>query len=161
MRIGSEAPKRRTHSSLRHKSHGNISGPRHLERHRRPVTSERTRPNLSGAFSDLGSLRRAQNDTFWHHALSPKPPQGDQKLARQGHDHGLATLASFAMRVKNWVSTGPSCRDRRVGFETRERVHNRQRSYIRRARKVSRKMQREGLLPMKPQVALGAGPGKR
>jgi hypothetical protein len=28
-------------------------------------------------------------------------------------------LASFAVRVKNWVSTGPSCPGRRVGCETR------------------------------------------
>jgi hypothetical protein len=47
-----------------------------------------------------------------------------------------------------------SCRDRRVGCETREKVHNRRRSCIRRARKlVRKKMQREGLLPMKPRVA--------
>mgnify|MGYP003694605109 CR=1 FL=1 len=26
-----------------------------------------------------------------HHALPHQPPQGDQKLARQGHDHGLAS----------------------------------------------------------------------
>src|SRR5260370_36426697 len=31
MRIGSEAPRRRTHSPFRHESHGNTSGPRHLE----------------------------------------------------------------------------------------------------------------------------------
>jgi hypothetical protein len=33
------------------------------------------------------------NDAIWHHALSHEPPQGDQKLARQGHDHGLASTA--------------------------------------------------------------------
>jgi len=41
-------------------------------------------------------------------------------------------------------------------IETREKGHNRRRSYIRRARKlVRKKMQREGLLPMKPRVAPG------
>src|SRR5271168_5487708 len=93
MRIGGEAPKRRAHSSLRHESHGNPSGPAASNRHRRPVTSGRTGPKLSGVFSVLRSLRRAQNDAIWHHALSHEPPQGDQKLARQGHDHGLASTA--------------------------------------------------------------------
>ncbi len=45
MRIGSEAPKQRTHSPLRHESQGNTSGPRHLEpssagRHRRTDWAE-------------------------------------------------------------------------------------------------------------------------
>jgi hypothetical protein len=62
-------------------------------RHRRPVTSGRTGPKLSGAFSNLRSLRRAQNDAVRHHALPHEPPQGDQMLARQGHDHGLASAA--------------------------------------------------------------------
>jgi hypothetical protein len=53
-------------------------------RHRRPVTSGRTGPKLSGAFSNLRSLRRAQNDAVRYYALSHEPPQGDQKLARQG-----------------------------------------------------------------------------
>jgi hypothetical protein len=43
----------------------------------------------------LGLLRRAQNDAVRHHALSHEPPQGDRKLARQGHDHGLTSAASI------------------------------------------------------------------
>ena len=43
----------------------------------------------------LGLLRRAQNDAVRHYALSHEPPQGDQKLARQGHDHGLTSAASI------------------------------------------------------------------
>src|SRR6201981_3202662 len=39
------------------------------------------------------SLCGTQNDAIWHHALAHEPPQGDQKLARQGHDHGLASTA--------------------------------------------------------------------
>src|SRR6266699_5715036 len=93
MRIGSEAPKRRTHSSSRHDSHESPRDPATSNRHRRPVTSGRTGPKLSGALSDLRSLRRAQNDAVRHHALSHQPPQGNQKLARQGHDHGLASAA--------------------------------------------------------------------
>src|SRR6266404_4925583 len=42
MRIGSEAPKRRTHSFPRHKSHGTNRDPATSNRHRRPVTSART-----------------------------------------------------------------------------------------------------------------------
>ena len=74
-------------------------------------------------------------------------------MTRDGE--GILTVASFAVRVKNWVSTGPSCRDQRVECETREKVHNGRRSYIRRARKlVRKKMQREGLLPMKPRAPI-------
>jgi hypothetical protein len=90
MRIGSEAPRRRTHSSSRHDSHESPRDPATSNRHRRPVTGGRAGPKLSGAFSDLRSLRRAHNDAVRHHALPHQPPQGDQKLARQGHDHGLA-----------------------------------------------------------------------
>src|SRR5580704_10952422 len=39
------------------------------------------------------SLCGTQNDAVRHHALLQEPPQGDQKLARQGHDHGLASAA--------------------------------------------------------------------
>ena len=78
-------------------------------RHRRPVTSGRTGPKLSGVFSDLRSLRWAQNDAFWHHALSHEPPKGDQKLARQGHDHGLASAAGvFGAGSKPLRASGTS-----------------------------------------------------
>jgi hypothetical protein len=69
------------------------TGTRHLEPSSATVTSGRTGPKLLGAFSNLRLLRRAQNDAVRHHALSHKPPQGDQKLARQGHDHELARTA--------------------------------------------------------------------
>jgi hypothetical protein len=45
MRIGSEAPKRRAHSSLRHESHGNPSGPATSNRHRRPSQVNRSNRN--------------------------------------------------------------------------------------------------------------------
>src|ERR1039458_7246434 len=94
MRIGSEAPKRRTHSSSRHESQGTCRDSATSNRHRRLVTSGRTRPKLWGAFSVLHSLCRTQNNAVWYNALPHKPPQGDQNLARQGHDHGLASTAS-------------------------------------------------------------------
>ena len=50
MRIGSEAPKRRTHSSIRHESQGTCRDSATSNRHRRLVTSERTRPKLWGYF---------------------------------------------------------------------------------------------------------------
>src|SRR3974390_1207831 len=50
--------------------------------------------NCRGAFSVLRSLCRTQNDAVWHHALPHELPQGDQKLARQGHDQGLASTES-------------------------------------------------------------------
>jgi len=55
MRIGSEAPRRRTHSPFRHESQGNTSGPATSNHHRRPVTSGQTRPKLLGKFSVLRS----------------------------------------------------------------------------------------------------------
>jgi hypothetical protein len=47
-----------------------------------------------GRFSALQSLGRTQNNTVWYNALPHEPPQGDQKLTRQGHDHGLSSTAS-------------------------------------------------------------------
>jgi len=46
MRIGGEAPRRRTHSFPRHKSHDTSRDPATSNRHRRPVTSGRTGPKL-------------------------------------------------------------------------------------------------------------------
>lgn len=51
MRIGSEAPKRRTHSSSRHESQGACRDSATSNRHRRPITSGRTMPKLSGCLS--------------------------------------------------------------------------------------------------------------
>src|SRR5262249_15916258 len=48
MRIGSEAPKRRTHSSNRHESQGTCRESATSNRHRYPITSVRTGPKLSG-----------------------------------------------------------------------------------------------------------------
>ena len=78
IRIGSEAPRRRSHSTFRHDSHESPRDPATSNRRRRPVTSGRIGPKLLGAFSDLRSLRRAQNDAVRYHAFSHQPPQGDQ-----------------------------------------------------------------------------------
>src|SRR6516165_4388220 len=48
MRIGSEAPKRRTHSSNRPESQGTCRESATSNRHRYPITSVRTGPKLSG-----------------------------------------------------------------------------------------------------------------
>src|SRR5262249_61063161 len=61
-------------------------------RHRRPITSGQGR-SCRGIFNVLCSLCRTQNDAVWHDALPHELPQGDQKLARQGHDHALASAA--------------------------------------------------------------------
>ena len=47
-----------------------------------------------GRFIALQSLGRTQNNTVWYNALPHELPQGDQKLTRQGHDHGLSSTAS-------------------------------------------------------------------
>ena len=95
MRIGSEAPKRRTHSSNRHESQGALPGFRHLEpssafHHKRTDKAE----TVGVPFNILHSLRRTQNDAVRHNALPHEPPQGDQKFARQP----LAAAAGLAGR---------------------------------------------------------------
>ena len=77
MRIGSEAPKRRTHSSIRHESQGASRDSATSNRYRRPVTSGQGR-NCRSAFSVLRSLCRTQNDAVRDNALPHEPPQGDQ-----------------------------------------------------------------------------------
>src|SRR5437660_11500603 len=88
MRIGSEAPKRRTHSSIRRESQGASRDSATSNRHRRPVTSVRTSRNCRGAFSVLRSLCRTQHDAIRDTALPHEPPQGAQQLAPQRHDRG-------------------------------------------------------------------------
>ena len=92
MRIGSEAPKRRTHSSNRHESQGTCRKSTTSNRHRCP--SQAYGPKLRGVFSVPHSLCRTQNDAVRYNALPHEPPQGDEKLARQGHDHRLASTES-------------------------------------------------------------------
>src|SRR5882672_3047751 len=50
--------------------------------------------NCRGAVSILRLLCQTQNDAVEYNALPHQPPQGDQKFARQGHNHGLASTAS-------------------------------------------------------------------
>jgi hypothetical protein len=78
MRIGSEAPKRRTHSSIRRESQGASRDSATSNRDRRPATSVRTSRNCRGAFSALRSLCRTQNNAIRDNALPHEPPQGDQ-----------------------------------------------------------------------------------
>ena len=59
-----------------------------------PSQAVRTRPKLSWCLQRPPLLCRTQNDAVGYNALPHEPPQGDQKLARQGHDHGLASTAS-------------------------------------------------------------------
>jgi hypothetical protein len=77
MRIGSEAPKRRTHSSIRLESQGASRDSATSNRYRRPVTCGQGR-NCRGAFSVLRSLCRTQNDAVRDNAFPHEPPQGDQ-----------------------------------------------------------------------------------
>jgi hypothetical protein len=44
---------------------------------------------------------------------------GERRWCRWAARTKFLMLASFAVRVKNWVSTDPSCRDQRVGCEAR------------------------------------------
>src|SRR5262245_60026188 len=51
-------------------------------------------PKQSGFLSVIQSLCRTQNDAVRYNALPHEPPQVDQQLACQGHDHGLASTES-------------------------------------------------------------------
>ena len=94
MRIGSEAPKRRTHSSNRHESQGPCRDSRHLEpssapRHKRTDKTETVEVTSASSIHCAGRKTTPSR----YNALPNEPPQGNQKLARQGHDHGLAAAA--------------------------------------------------------------------
>src|SRR6516162_8814238 len=58
-----------------------------------PSQVDRVGPKLLGAFCVLRSMYGTQNDAVRQYAIPHEPPQRDQKLARQGHDHGLASTA--------------------------------------------------------------------
>src|SRR5580704_9215113 len=70
-----------------------MSGFRHLEPSSAPSQANGQDRNCRGTFSILHSLCRTQNDAVRYNALPNEPPQSDQKLACQGHDHGLASAA--------------------------------------------------------------------
>ena len=91
MRIGCEAPRRRTHSISRHQSHAAGRDPATSNCHRRPIAKRANRArSCHGASAILPSVCGTQGDALGHHAIADEVPQGDQELARQGHDHLLA-----------------------------------------------------------------------
>ena len=58
--------------------------------------------NYQGAFSVLYSLCRTQNDAVQGTISLPyEPPTDDQKLGRQGHDHGLASATGVHVAGSN------------------------------------------------------------
>jgi hypothetical protein len=78
VRIGSEAPRRRTHSAQRRQSRGFSRDPATSNRHRRPVACVRTGPKLSGvAFNVLRSLCWTQTNALRHHAIADEVPERD------------------------------------------------------------------------------------
>jgi hypothetical protein len=102
MRIGSEAPKRRTHSSNRHESQGPCRDSATSNHHRRPVTSERTRRKLS---------RYLQHPPFIvQDAKRRRPVQRPPERAATGRSEACAP------RPRSWSC---ECRGRsRCGLET-------------------------------------------
>src|SRR5262245_13360795 len=55
--------------------------------------ADRAETVMSVPSRDLPSLCGTEDDALGHHAIAREVPQGDQKLARQGHDHGFARTA--------------------------------------------------------------------
>jgi hypothetical protein len=103
MRIGSEAPKRRTHSFPRHKSHGTNRDPATSNRHRRPVTSART-----DWAETVGCLRRPRFMMRDAERRRPAP----RPLARAATRRSEAC----APRPRSWAC---ECRERSwCGLET-------------------------------------------
>ena len=92
MRIGSEAPKRRTHSSIRRVSQGACRDSATSNVIGIPSQAYGQGRNYRDAFNVLRLLCRTHNDAVRDN--THEPPQGDQKLACQGHDHGLSSTAS-------------------------------------------------------------------
>src|SRR5271157_5274357 len=56
---------------------------------------------LTGSPDESGRKRREKGLARSDHALSHEPPKGDQKLTRQGHDHGLASAAGVQQRASS------------------------------------------------------------
>src|SRR5262245_31752136 len=96
MRIGCEAPRRRTHSAQRHQKPWFSPGHRHLEPSSATPSqgaekAETVRFSLS---KPLPSVCGTENDALGHHAIVHEAPQGDEELARQGDDQLLARATS-------------------------------------------------------------------
>src|SRR6266704_5664545 len=72
-----------------------MSGICHLEPSSAPSQAYGQGQNCRGSFNVLHSLCRTQNDAVRYNTLMHESPQGDQKLARQGHDHGLTSAAGI------------------------------------------------------------------
>ena len=93
----SEAPRRRTHSVVRHESHAAARATATSNRHRRSVMCGSSRKpirflSVDGDWISIRTFRsrRTHDDTLRHHAVVHQPPQGDQQLAGERHDHGFA-----------------------------------------------------------------------
>ena len=88
-----KAPRRRAHSAQRHESHGfrGTTPPRTVIGDPSPwCGSSRNRQVTGDLFNSSCSSRRAHGDTLRNHACARQPPQRDQQLAGQCHNHGLA-----------------------------------------------------------------------
>ena len=103
MRIGSEAPKRRTHSSIRRESQGSSRVSATSNRHRRPVTSVRTRPKLSWCLQRPPFIVAGRKTT----------PSGTTP-SRTSRHRAISSLRAKATIMGFRVPRAFSVRDRRV-----------------------------------------------
>jgi hypothetical protein len=101
MRIGSEAPKRRTHSLLRRDKPWSPSGHRHLE----PSSATHHKwtgwGKTVGCFCVLRSLYGTQNDAVGHHALPHERHRAIRSLRAKGTIMVLRVPRAFSVRARN------------------------------------------------------------
>src|SRR5215212_6276272 len=101
MRIGSEAPWRRTHSHPRLKGHCWGRDTATSDRPRQPaLMGERAPKRNLLVDARRGSGHRAQGDALRGLAGGHQTPQRDQELSREGDDHGFARAAAGVRRAR-------------------------------------------------------------
>ena len=102
MRIGGEAPGRRVHTHMRPASHilGRVTATSDHPRQPASVTSTGAENHRRYRLVARCSRHRTENDAFRRLTARYQAPKGDEQLARQGHDHGLACAPPAVRRPR-------------------------------------------------------------
>jgi hypothetical protein len=95
MRIGGEAPRRRTHSRNRFQNRGLLRVTATSDRHR-TLTMFCSSASERLVFSKSSPSRRSQYDASRNLASGYQTPQGNQQFARQSYDYCFAVSATLS-----------------------------------------------------------------